>query len=549
MVFRAAMYREYFGLKENPFSIAPDPHYFYMSEGHREALAHLIYGVGADSGFILLTGEVGTGKTMVCRCLIDQMPDNTDIAFILNPKLTSDELLASICDEFAILYPAGTTSNKVFVQAIYAYLLQTHEKGRRAILILEEAQNLSPDVLEQIRLLTNLETNKHKLLQIIMLGQPELLDMLARPELRQLSQRITARYHLGALAPIEVAEYVDHRLRVAGWMRGRLFPAETLNLLYRLSGGIPRLINVICDRALIGAFIQNKDRVEKKTLAAAAREVMGARPVRNTSVFWYGGIAALCIFLLVSGIFWFGSRPPSGLEEQNQKSKAPPLLAQVAVPNLKPGQSEINDLEPSSAEAKSGSLSGAYEALFRMWDFPFDASDKKTAGDQAAAQGLDLIENKGNLVDLRLINKPVILKLLNSKTNSYFYVTLMSLADNRAEIAQGARIKTFPVQDLFVIWSGEYILLWKPPAFYKRKLRIGNGGDMVLWLDRHLAQVQRRPATGKTVYDTQMADDVKEFQQSVGLTPDGVVGPMTIVYIKGMLGNESPSLSGRKVGK
>lgn len=379
MVFRAAMYREYFGLKENPFSIAPDPHYFYMSEGHREALAHLIYGVGADSGFILLTGEVGTGKTMVCRCLIDQMPQNTDIAFILNPKLTSDELLASICDEFAIVYPAGTTSNKVLVQTIYAYLLQTHEKGRRAILIIEEAQNLSCDVLEQIRLLTNLETNKHKLLQIIMLGQPELLDMLARPELRQLSQRITARYHLGALTRSEVAHYVDHRLYVAGWMHGRLFPADTLNLLYRLSGGIPRLINVICDRALIGAFIHNKDKVEKKILATAAREVAGAHPAKNSPLLWYGGIAVACAILLALGMLWFGNRLPARLDQQNQKQKAAlPLLTQATFPHLRSDQIDTSAMEPSLPDDKAVSLTGAYEMLFRMWNLPFDASGKKT---------------------------------------------------------------------------------------------------------------------------------------------------------------------------
>lgn len=549
MVFRAAMYREYFGLKENPFSIAPDPHYFYMSEGHREALAHLIYGVGADSGFILLTGEVGTGKTMVCRCLIDQMPENTDIAFILNPKLTSDELLASICDEFAIVYPAGTTSNKVLVQAIYAYLLQTHEKGRRAILIIEEAQNLSCDVLEQIRLLTNLETDKHKLLQIIMLGQPELLDMLAKPELRQLSQRITARYHLGALTRSEAAQYVDHRLCVAGWMRGRLFPAGTLNLLYRLSGGIPRLINVICDRALIGAFIHNKDKVDRKILATAAREVTGAHPARNNPVLWYGGAAAVCVILLVLGLVWFGNRPPVGLDKENQTQKELHLRTQATVTPLISGQIDTGAMEPSLPGDKFVSLTGAYEMLFRMWNLPFDASGKKIAGEQAAAAGLELIENKGNLVDLRLMNKPVILKLLNAKTSSYFYVTLVSIDDKRAEIAHGAKIKTFSIQDVFMIWSGEYILLWKPPEFYKSKLRIGYAGAMVEWLDHHLAQVQHRPATGRKVYDTRLSDYVKEFQQSVGLNPDGIVGPMTIIYMQGMLGNDRPSLSVREVRK
>ena len=210
------MYKEYFGLKELPFSIAPDPRYLYMSNQHREALAHLIYGINTQGGFVLLTGEVGTGKTTVCRCLLDQMPENIDVAFILNPKMTAEELLASICDELRIQYPQGSNSIKIFVDHINIYLLDAHTKGRKTVLIIEEAQNLNTDVLEQIRLLTNLETNQEKLLQIIMLGQPELREKLSRPELRQLSQRITARYHLGSLSRQEISEYVSHRLSVAG---------------------------------------------------------------------------------------------------------------------------------------------------------------------------------------------------------------------------------------------------------------------------------------------------------------------------------------------
>ena len=210
------MYKEYFGLKENPFSIAPDPHYFYMSEGHREALAHLVYGINSDGGFVLLTGEVGTGKTTVCRCLLEQLPENTEIAFILNPKLTVEELLATVCHEFGIRYPEGDRSNRVLVSAIYEYLLHIPERGRRAILVIEEAQLLSLEVLEQVRLLTNLETSQRKLLQIILLGQPELREMLAQPHFRQLSQRVTARYHLGPLSKDETSAYVNHRLSVAG---------------------------------------------------------------------------------------------------------------------------------------------------------------------------------------------------------------------------------------------------------------------------------------------------------------------------------------------
>src|SRR5512135_825081 len=241
------MYKEYFGLKESPFSIAPDPHYLYMSDNHREALAHLLYGINSDNGFVLLTGDVGTGKTTICRCLLQQLPANSNVAFILNPKVTVDELLATICDELGIGYPPGNTSNKVFIDRINAYLLEANTKGQRIVLIVEEAQNLSTEVLEQIRLLTNLETNVRKLLQIIMVGQPELNELLARPELRQLKQRITARYHLRPLTKQELSSYVLHRLSVAGVNR-KLFPSSTIDRLYQLSGGIPRVINLLCDR-------------------------------------------------------------------------------------------------------------------------------------------------------------------------------------------------------------------------------------------------------------------------------------------------------------
>lgn len=268
------MYKEYFGLKEAPFSIAPDPRYLYMSEGHREALAHLIYGIGYDGGFVLLTGEVGAGKTTVCRCLLEQVPEDTTIAFIMNPRLSVVELLATVCDDLGIRYPKGSDSVKVFVDALNTYLLDAHERGRRTVLIIEEAQNLSSDVLEQLRLLTNLETSQRKLLQIIMLGQPELREKLARPELLQLAQRITARYHLGPLSKKEVAAYVAHRLDVAGG-HAALFPPSVVRRLYRLSGGVPRLINILCDRALLGLYVQGKERVDVRTLSSAAREVLG----------------------------------------------------------------------------------------------------------------------------------------------------------------------------------------------------------------------------------------------------------------------------------
>lgn len=266
------MYQSHFGLKEAPFSIAPNPRYLYMSQRHQEALAHLLYGLGGDGGFVLLTGEVGAGKTTICRCLLEQIPESCDVAYIFNPKLTAIELLSTICVEFQIEVPAANTSIKVFIDCINTYLLSAHARGRCTVLIIDEAQNLAIDVMEQMRLLTNLETNQRKLLQIILIGQPELATMLERQDLRQLAQRIVARYHLGPLSKPEVAAYVGHRLDVSGGKR-QLIPATLAGSLYRLSHGVPRVINVLCDRALLGAFTKGRDRVSRSILSQAANEV------------------------------------------------------------------------------------------------------------------------------------------------------------------------------------------------------------------------------------------------------------------------------------
>ncbi len=294
-----AMYQSYFGLVGAPFSIAPDPRYLYMSQRHQEALAHLLFGLGSDGGFVLLTGEVGAGKTTICRCLLEQIPASCDVAYIFNPKLTAEELLSTICVEFHIACPPGNTSIKVFIDCINDYLLDAHARGRNTVLIIDEAQNLSVDVLEQMRLLTNLETNQRKLLQIILLGQPELSRILARPELRQLAQRIVARYHLGPLTRPEVAAYVGHRLAVSG-ARRPLFPASLMGRLYRLSGGVPRVLNMLCDRALLGTFVQGREKVSRATLSQAAHETLYRPAPQGRS--WLNPLLFVLILLIGAAV-------------------------------------------------------------------------------------------------------------------------------------------------------------------------------------------------------------------------------------------------------
>src|SRR5471032_2469082 len=267
------MYTHFFNLKQSPFSIAPDPRYLFMSERHREALAHLLYGVGSGGGFVLLTGEIGAGKTTVCRCFMEQIPENCQLAYIFNPKLSVEELLHSICEEFRVNLAPGVASVKGYVDAINTHLLASHAQGKNNVLIIDEAQNLSAAVLEQLRLLTNLETSERKLLQIILIGQPELRAMLARPELEQLAQRVIARYHLGSLTPAETGAYIAHRLAVAGATAMAPFPPRLIAQVHQLTKGVPRRINLLCDRALLGAYVENSPVVTRTILRRAAAEV------------------------------------------------------------------------------------------------------------------------------------------------------------------------------------------------------------------------------------------------------------------------------------
>ena len=538
------MYKEYFGLKENPFSIAPDPHYFYMSEGHREALAHLVYGVNSDGGFILLTGEVGTGKTTVCRCLLEQLPENTEIAFILNPKLTVEELLAAICDEFGIRYPEGNRSNGVLVSAIYEYLLHIPEKGRRAILVIEEAQNLSLEVLEQIRLLTNLETSQRKLLQIILLGQPELREMLAQPQLRQLSQRVTARYHLGPLSEDETCAYVNHRLSIAGLIRSHLFSNGALKHLFRLTGGIPRLINVICDRALLGAYVQGKNQVDRKTLITASREVSGKENRLWMKKRWMPPVllAFFIIFLLATLTASFYTR-------RLQPTLSFPLRAisqeQVkAIPIQKPPS--VNLGKPADG-TRAGTKDSAYQALFSQWGILVNPQDRRTPCEQALEKGLQCLSEKGGLDDLRRLNKPAVLTLGDGKGEEYF-AALLSMQDHTATFAIGHETRKVDIKEIASWWFGEYTLFWKAPSDYKEKLDQGSRGPLVTWIDRQLSIVQRRAANPdqKRRYDETMKKEIRAFQMTAGLVPDGIVGPRTIICLANATDTRGPTLIDKK---
>ncbi len=319
------MYLSFFRLQAPPFSIAPDPRCLYLGARHKEALAHLLYGIGeaGAGGIVVLTGEVGTGKTTLSRALLGQLPERTDAALVVNPRLTAHELLATICDELSIRYDRRRKSIKLLIDALNRYLLQAHAEGRHTVVVIDEAQQLDAEVLEQLRLLTNLETDEKKLLQIILFGQPELNAMLAQSHMRQLAQRITARYHLLPLSFQDTVAYVRHRLTVAGG-DPELFSGMALRALYRCSQGVPRMINTVADRALLGAYARGSSRVSWWIVRRAAREVLGdggraprldmARGARHAPVALPWLLVVLAFLLLI----WVVVRNPVVLDGWRQ---------------------------------------------------------------------------------------------------------------------------------------------------------------------------------------------------------------------------------------
>jgi len=540
------MYQIHFGLAEAPFSIAPDPRYLYMSQRHQEALAHLLYGVNADGGFVLLTGEVGAGKTTICRCLLEQIPESCDVAYIFNPKLTVEELLSTICVEFGIACPPANTSIKVFVDCINAYLLDAHAKGRHTVLIIDEAQNLSADVLEQMRLLTNLETNQRKLLQIILLGQPELAAMLARPELRQLAQRIVARYHLGPLTRPEAAAYIQHRLEVSGAKR-RLFPAALMGRIYRLSGGIPRIINVLCDRALLGAYVQGKERIDRTTLAQAAREVFPPplrrssmlRPLTAILILVAGGAMALAVYQ--------PGQPDAKMATVHKTISGPivsatPAKAAKPAEETKPGAALPDALAWPADEPRPHSKAMAYAALFRAWGVDYQGAGAD-ACQQAAGLGLRCQTARGGLDELRQFNRPAVLLMRDDKGQE-FQATLTALADKSATFAIGTETKTVALGALAAQWSGHYTLLWRMPPVASEKIRPGARGPAVAWLSKQLAQARGSVADAASdpVFDDALVREVKQFQLAQGLTPDGAVGRQTLTRLSIVADQAAPKL-------
>ena len=671
--FNQTMYNEYFGISEDPFAITPDPKFMFLSERHREALAHLIYGVTEGGGFVQLTGEVGTGKTTLCRNLLLLLPKERNIALIFNPRQTPLELMASLCDELHISYPDGCDSIKVLVDNLNRYLLENHTAGRRTVVILDEAQNLSFEALEQVRLLTNLETATQKLLQIILVGQPELHSLLSRPELRQLAQRITARYHLSPLTAEETKAYVSHRLNVVGYQR-RLFTPAALRVLHQLTSGIPRLINVVCGRAMLAAYGRHKEIINRSMLIRVAKEVRGDIPRGAVPNRWAWGSVAL--FSLAVGLYswsvlapgtlgglldWRADNPVTSAPEivvqepgpapriaklqrstelaSGPTTEAPvveepasgppvaPLPAVAAVPSDEtttvasldaspvssvPASQTLADQkaessapvpapepQPSSSAPEpsaplpepsaplpesSASISepsapisepsapipepsasipdplvslqepaiqaldsplslmsmlddvaNAFTTLFGYWQAVYPVAEEGSACEKAADVGLKCIFGRGSWKNLAFYDRPAVIELLLDSGRRY-HIVVSALEDNQVTLDLGKHRVTLPTAEVDHLWSGSYIVLWRPPKLNHEYLAQGSRGPDIAWLSDMLDRAEgKEPSQDNSakpqVFDWGVKSRVIQFQRSVGLAQDGIVGKQTLIKL------------------
>ncbi len=572
------MYQRHFGLGGEPFSIAPDPRLLYMSERHREALAHLLYGVRGGGGFVLLTGDVGTGKTTVCRCLLEQVPAHCHVAYIFNPALDELELLRTVCAEFRVPVPAarpgGAPTRKDCVDALNAHLLQAHAAGQSNLLIIDEAQNLSPAVLEQLRLLTNLETNERKLLQIVLIGQPELQRMLARPELEQLSQRVIARYHLQPLGADEVEHYVAHRLQACGLQGPMPFDRAALRRIARLSRGIPRRINLLCDRALLGAYALGRTRVDRRIVDRAATEVFGpgddGTPARRGAGWLAAGAsAAAALAAAVGWVAWSSSggvadppiaasvvTPAASMPAASSVGTAGSAANAVRVASAATGADAGPGVEPAEAEPAASAAqrvddaidalrdalatpavndAAAWQGLATLWRVTLDGTDPCAAAAAPQPQchrGVD-----GSVTLLRRLDRPAVVAL-RDEGGPVHAALLTSIGPRRATLQLGPTAYTVPVPVLAGLWQGDYATLWRAPPGYRGAALNPADAAVADWL----AQQLDRAGVDGGAAGQPVRERLRAFQRAQGLVDDGLAGPLTLMQLNRAVGVDEPRL-------
>ncbi len=574
------MYAPFFGLKREPFSIAPDPRFLFMSEAHREALAHLLYGVSGGGGFVLLTGEIGAGKTTVCRCFLDQVPPACDVAYVFNPKLSVTELLQTVCDEFHIVLPAaarGAASVKEYVDALNAFLLASHAAGRHSVLIIDEAQSLSAELLEQLRLLTNLETAERKLLQIVLIGQPELRSLLAQPRLEQLAQRVIARYHLPALSEAETLQYIRHRLAVAGLAGAMPFDARALHRLHQVCGGVPRRLNLLADRALLGAYASGRTRIDRAIVDRAAREVFGGAPGRRAALPLALGVLGIATVAAVAGAAGYawqrpgpavagkpvlglvaapvpvsaGSAGSAGSGSGSAADAAPAPAAAVPATTAPASLASAGAQAAASAAAAlaapmaaqqdvsallaraSRSEAAAWRALAPLWQL--DLADESEPCEAAARAQVVCFRNNSGLSAVRDLGRPGVLTLRDAQDKPV-YVLLTGLAGERATLDVGGTPMVLPLVVLAGLWRGEFATFWRAPPAWREPLTAAAAAPLADWV------AARLPPTADGSAQP-LKTRVAAFQLAHGLKPDGLTGPLTLMHINRASGIPEPRLN------
>ena len=528
------MYNKYFGINEAPFSISPNPRYLFMSRRHKEALAHLIYGISHGGGFVLLSGEVGTGKTTVSRSLIRQLPKNADVAYILNASLSEEELLATICQDLGMKDIPEDSSLKTLTDKLHRYLLDNYARGRTTLLIIDEAQHLQFSVLEQIRLLTNLETDERKLLQIVLIGQPELNELLSQQRLRQLSQRITARFHIEPLDLSETESYIRHRLMVAGLPANQtLFNRAAVKRIHSASKGIPRLINVICDRALLGAYTQNASQVDKSIAVSAIEEAMGHTKNQRRALWPFAVISLAITLFVVAGVFVFlrtetPPLPPVAVSE-SQAIAPQPTVAE-----------DLNSSEPVLIQkmTKSRAINSVQQHL------GVSALELSPACGGLEVYGVYCYELTVNSwLELKDLNRPTLIRL----DGFDHYVPVLGISSGEAQLLGDEGLYEIPLFELGALWTGEAVILWKPPAAFSGAIELGSRSELVGWVARYFAAVDGQPEPlADTDFNEPLEQRVAIFQRSHGLEADGIVGLKTVLKINDALGTDFSMLNGRE---